>query len=198
MDNNLSILCMDFPFHIPTEKGDSRIILQMNLSDSSAHFFNPEADIKDRRLYKSYLSYRVIEQWYNEDTEDVEEEVLLDIPFDECSAIVDYSLGKQLEKFNNDYTNYSFFLRPLGDGVTWYFKKEFYPDYFSSKVTEELEEQIYEGKAHYPLKENIQMTMRKDRNGCAYMFDFSKTKFEAFIDFLIDVEDYFYNHPEPI
>ena len=198
MDNSLSTTYMEFPLSIAKENWDSSIFLKINISDSSAHFFDPEADVKDRHLYKSYLRYQVIEQWYDEDAEDIKEEVLFNVVCDECSAIVDYSLGKQLEKFNNDYRNYNFFLRPLGNGVTWYFKKEFFPDYCSEKVTEELEDLIWEGKAHYPIRESIQMTMRLDCNGSAYMFDFSKTKFEAFIEFLINVEDYFYNHPEPI
>lgn len=197
--DDLSSLYMEFPLCV-ADDWDSSIIFKINLSDSSVHFFNPEEpNIENRKIYKSYLRYQIIEQWRKDDApDDIEQDVLLDVYCDECSAIVDYSLGKQLEKFNNDYQNYNFFLRPLGNGVTWYFKKEFFPDYCSEKVTEELEDLIWEGKAHYPIRESIQMTMRLDCNGSAYMFDFSKTKFEAFIEFLINVEDYFYNHPESI
>lgn len=197
--DDLSSLYMEFPLCI-ADDWDSSIIFKINLSDSSVHFFNPEEpNIEDRKIYKSYLRYQIIEQWRKDDaSDDIEQDVLLDVYCDECSAIVDYELGKQLERFNDDYRNYNFFLRPLGDGVTWYFKKEFYPDYFSSQVTPEMEDMIWEGKAHYPIKENIQMIMQLDKNGSAYIHNFSKVQFEAFIKFLIEAEEYFYAHPQPI
>lgn len=190
---------LEFIFNQAKESWDSTILLRLDLSRSTAHFFNPRANLKNRKLYKSYLFYQIIERWGREyDKEGIKENVLLNVHCDECSAIVDYCLGEQLEHFNDSYRNCDFFCRPIGDGITWYFKKEFFPDFYCKDLTPDMENSIYEGKSHYPIKEMIQMTMRLDRNGSAYMFDFSKTHFESFIKFLIEVKDYFYNHPQPI